>query len=54
MFYVPATNGLGVSGIVSIETGGRPECKTRRTGPTVTSHVSRLPIFCGMYSGKRQ
>ena len=51
---IPATNVFGISGIMSIETGGTPGCKARVTGPKVTSQVSRVPIFCGMYSGKRQ
>jgi hypothetical protein len=47
-------NVLGTSGIISIESGGMPGCKARVTGPNVTSHVSKLPIFCGMYKGNRQ
>jgi hypothetical protein len=47
MSSIPETNVFGTSGIISIETGGRPGCKARVTAPKVTSHVSKLPIFCG-------
>lgn len=52
--FLPATYVLGTSGIISIDTGGKPGWSARVTGPKVTSQVSTLPIFVGIYSGNRQ
>ena len=45
---LPEMNVFGTSGIISIDAGGMPGCSARVTGPNVTSHVSKLPIFCGI------